>query len=146
MVAPVKKGVPYTVQIGGVNDAGGPLQVLFDYLVTPPHRLTASSTLSALGQTAGIKLVGLSVTAARAASVTVNCGSHCHPITKTGSATETFPHLKGTVMPSGSKLKIYVTAPKSIGVYIEYDMGVANFTKVTRCLEPGSKRPRTKCS
>lgn len=146
MVASVKKGVAYTVQIGGVNDAGGELQVLFDYLITPPHRLTASSTLTALGQSTGIKLLSLDVSTARAAKVTVDCGSHCRSESETGSVTEKFPRLRGVEMPTGSKLQIYVTSPHSIGAYIEYDIHAAGFTKLTRCLEPGSRKPRKRCS
>ena len=38
--APVSKGRAYTFQIGGVNNTGGALQMLFDFFLTPPHRLT----------------------------------------------------------------------------------------------------------
>ena len=41
----------------------------------------------------------------------------------------------------GAALKIYVTAKNEIGAYIEYRIGHGSFTKVQRCLAPGSKKP-----
>jgi hypothetical protein len=145
MSAPVLKRHSYTIQVGGVNDAGGPLQFLFDFFATPPHRLSAQSTLEAKQTSNGVELLGLSVSAARSADVAVSCGRFCRRESKTKQAVETFPHLKGVRMPAGSTLGIRVTAPHSIGVYIEYDILVGNFKKRTRCLEPGSRSPRRTC-
>jgi hypothetical protein len=141
----VKKGLAYTIQIGGVNDVTGSNLFQFDFFLAPPHRLTAQSTLKARALSNGIQLIGLAVNTNRAAKVSVGCGRFCKPASKIHSATEKFPSLKGVTMPSGSKLKIRVTAPHSIGVYIEYDIQPGNFSKLTRCLEPGSSRPRKKC-
>ena len=46
------------------------------------------------------------------------------------------------MLPDGSALKIYVTAKNEIGAYIEYRIGHANFTKIQRCLAPGSRKPK----
>jgi hypothetical protein len=145
MMAPVKKGRNYTIQIGGVDDAGGPLQFQFDFFAAPPHRLSAQATLEAKQITGGLQLVGLSVSTSRAAKVTVTCGRFCHSQSKTRASVERFPKLDGVQMPSGAKLRIYVTAPHSIGAYIEYDILPGNFKKVTRCLQPGSRKPRKSC-
>jgi hypothetical protein len=145
MSTTVQKGRSYTIQIGGVNSVGGPLQFLFDFFASPPHRLTAQATLEAKQTSTGVQLVGLSVSAARAAHVNVSCGRFCHGESKTRRAVENFPHLKGVQMPAGSKLVIRVTAPHSIGVYIEYDILPGNFKKRTRCLEPGKRTPHKRC-
>ncbi len=145
MLASVQKGRSYTIQIGGVNDVGGPLQFLFDFFATPPHRLTAQATLTAKQIPNGIELVGLSVSTARAAKVTVECGGLCRPESAIDHAVESFPGLNGVQMPSGSKLQIFVTARHSIGAFIQYGILPGNFTKLTRCLEPGSRTPRTTC-
>jgi hypothetical protein len=145
MLTPVKKGQNYTVQIGSVSAGGGPLEVLFDFFATPPHRLTAQTTLKAKQITNGLQLLGLSVSTARAAKVTVTCGRFCHSQSASDHGTEKFPHLNGVQMPAGSNLKIFVTAPHSIGAYIDYGILNGNFTKTTRCLEPGSRKPRKTC-
>jgi len=145
MLTPVQKGQNYTVQIGSVSAGGGVLTVLFDFYATPPHRLTAQTTLKAKQISNGLQLLGLSVMTARAAKVTVSCGRFCPSQSKSDHATESFPNLNGVQMPAGSNLQIFVTAPHSIGAYIEYGILNGNFTKTTRCLEPGSRKPRKTC-
>jgi hypothetical protein len=151
LIASVKKGVAYTFQIGGVDSsqaptgAGGQLQMKFDFFPTPPRRLSANATLTAKATSNGIQLIGLSVSTARAATVSVACGGFCHPQSKSKQATETFPSLSGTNLPAGSTLTIRVTAKHSIGVLIEYHIVKGNFHKQTFCTEPGSRKPRTSC-
>ncbi|MEA2166901.1 MAG: hypothetical protein QOF76_201 [Solirubrobacteraceae bacterium] len=145
MVRNVKKGKSYTVQIGGVGDVGGSLEVLFDYAYEKLAKLAADATLTAGATPNGIELKGLSVKTSKKATVSVKCGGHCKPQSKKNHAVENFGALKGVKMPAGSKLQIRVTAPKSIGVYIEYRVGAGSFKKVTRCLKPGSKTPRKTC-
>lgn len=145
LVAPVKKGGAYTVQVGAVNGIGGSMEVLFDYAATVLKRLTASATLTAAAQPDGVELRGLTVATSRKAKVRVDCSSHCRPKTKRHHATETFPYLNGVYMPAGSHVHIRVTAADSIGVYIRYDIHRGSFTKVTRCLKPGSRKPHKKC-
>jgi hypothetical protein len=143
--SPVKKGAAYTFQIGGVNNAGGMLQMLFDYFVTPPRRLHASATLQARALSNGIQLLSLTVLTSRAAHVSVSCGRFCHSKSRFGEALERFPDLKNVQLPAGAKLQIRVTAPHSIGAFIQYSVLAGNFTKITRCTEPGSRKPRRTC-
>jgi hypothetical protein len=150
LVAKVKKGLAYTVQIGGAvssqaqNGAGGLMLVQFDFFAKPPRRLSAQATLTATPTSNGIELLSLSVSTARAATVSVDCGGFCGPQSKSNKATENFP-VHGVRMPAGSKLSIRVTAKGSIGVLIEYDISRGGFTKHTSCTEPGSRKPRTTC-
>ncbi len=135
----VQAGKPYTIQIGGVEEAGGTVQFLFDYLVEL-KRLQAEATLAAQPLSSGVSVVSLAVAAPHKARVEVRCTRGCRP-QATMARTVRFPRLAGAVLPDGSALKIYVTAKNEIGAYIEYRIGHASFTKIQRCLKPGSKRP-----
>jgi hypothetical protein len=143
--AQVTKGRAYTIQIGGVNGASGMLQFLFDYFVPPPGRLQADSTLDARGTSNGIALTNLTVNTIRQAEVSVSCGRFCRPESKIGRAIENFSDLAGIQLPAGAKVIIRVTAPDSIGVYIQYTIEPSNFSKVILCTEPGSNKPRNTC-
>jgi hypothetical protein len=144
--AQVLKGRSYTIQIGGVKGAGGPMQFLFDYFVPPPGRLQADATLKASATSTGISLLGLSVASTRGAQVSVDCGRFCRSETKIiAGSSASFADLAGVQLPAGAKLIIRVTAPHNIGVYIEYDIVKGNFVKITRCTEPGSRKPLTSC-
>ena len=155
LVAHVQKGVAYTFQIGGVVGAagvpaGGPLQMLFDYSVTPPRSLTADATLTARATPTGISIIRLGVTAMhRGARIEVNCAKLCRPealrVPKRGSTTVNFPRLAGLPLPAGARLQIRVSAPHAIGVLIQYNVLAGNFTKQTFCMEPGSRMPRRTC-
>ncbi len=145
LVAPVKKGLYYTYQIGGVNNAAGEIEMLFDFYAQAPQRLTAEATLKALALSNGIELLGLTVSTARAANVAVSCGRFCHSESAFGDSVERFPHLSGVQMPAGSDLQIRVTAPGSIGYFIQYAVLPGNFVKTTGCLEPGKQKPQQSC-
>lgn len=140
LFAKVQAGKSYTIQIGGVESAGGTVQFLFDYLVEL-KRLHAEATLAAQPLAAGVRVVSLAVNAPRKASVEVRCTRGCRPQATTARTVD-FPRLGGSVLPDGAALKIYVTAKHQIGAYIEYRVGHGSFTKVQRCLAPGSKRPK----
>jgi len=135
----VQAGHSYTIQIGGVGEAGGNIELLFDYLVQP-KRLQAEATLTAQPLASGVRVLGLAVSAPRKARVEVRCTRGCRPQAKTARAVG-FPGLRGAVLPNGAALKIYVTAKNEIGAYIEYRIGHNSFTKVQRCLKPGSNKP-----
>jgi hypothetical protein len=145
LITPVQRGRAYTIQVGGVGNAGGMLRMLFDYFVPPAQRLTAQATLTAEQAASGLQLLGLSVATVKQAHVSVSCGGRCSPQTATGAANEKFPKLKGLKLPKGSKLTIEVTEPGAIGVYIQYDITAHSFVKRTLCLEPGSKVPQRSC-
>jgi hypothetical protein len=140
----VKKGKSYTIQIGGVDDAGGKLVTLFDYQVKALKKLSADATVTGKGATGGIAVKTITVKTTKKAKVVLTCGGRCKKQTKTHKATEKF-NLGGVVMPVGAKLTIRVTAPKMIGVYIQYTIKPSSFAKKTLCLQPGSNRPRKKC-
>jgi hypothetical protein len=136
----VQAGHAYTIQLGGVAGAAGEVEFLFDYLVKPT-RLQAEATLAAQPLASGVQVVGLTVSAPRKARVEVRCTRGCSPQATTSRAVR-FPGLRGAVLPDGAALKIYVTAKNKIGAYIEYRIGRGSFTKIQRCLAPGSKRPK----
>jgi hypothetical protein len=136
----VQAGQAYTIQIGGVQGAGGSVEFLFDYLVAP-KRLQAEATLTALPLAGGVRVVNLAVSAPRKARVEVRCTQGCRSQATT-ARTVGFARLRGAVLPDGASLKIYVTAKNQIGAYIEYRIGHGSFTKTQRCLAPGSKRPK----
>jgi hypothetical protein len=136
----VQAGRAYTIQIGGVAGAGGNVQVLFDYLVAT-KRVQAEATLAAVPLPGGVRVASLAVSAPRKARVEVRCTRGCRPEAQT-ARTLRFSGLRGTVLPDGASLKIYVTAKNEIGAYVEYRIGHGSFTKIQRCLAPGSKRPK----
>lgn len=156
LVAHVVGGEPYTFQIGGVVGAGGTaatgsLEMLFDYSISKTPQIKATATLTARATSTGISILSLTVNSAhRGATVALSCGSVCAGATKKipshGSTTVQFSQLKGATLNAGAKLQIRVTAPKMIGAFIQYSVQSGNFTKQTRCLDPGSTTPRTKCS
>ncbi len=139
LFANVQAGKPYTIQLGGVESAGGNIEFLFDYVVQL-KRLQAEATLTAQPLTGGVQVVNLAVSAPKKARVEVRCTRGCRPQAKTARSLG-FPGLHGAMLPNGAALKIYVTAKNEIGTYIEYKIAHANFTKIQRCLAPGSKRP-----
>ncbi|MFI5003418.1 MAG: hypothetical protein ACHQE6_00245 [Solirubrobacterales bacterium] len=136
----VQAGRAYTVQIGGVEGAAGSIEFLFGYVV-PLKRLQAEATLAAQPLAGGVRVVSLAVKAPRRARVEVRCTRGCSPQATT-ARTVGFPRLGGAVLPDGAALKIYVTAKNQIGAYIEYRIGHGSFTKIQRCLAPGSKKPK----
>ena len=156
----------YIVQIGGANDAAGSLTFGFDFLADRdrdgvldstdqcptlrgrapsgcPPRLSAEVTLRASPTPNGIQLIGVDVSATRGSRVEVRCPG-CRTQAKT-ARTVHFPGLRGKRLSAGSLLKIYVTKPRAIGAYIQYKIVRGNFVKTKRCLNPGSRRPRTRC-
>jgi hypothetical protein len=142
--ARVTGGGAYTFQIGGANNASGPLQMLFDYFIA---RLFPSVTLQATSLTGGgIQLFNVSVSTSRGAHVSVSCSGHCRSHTKSGAAKETF-QFHNVRMPVGSKLQIRVTARHAIGSFIQYTVLPRKpfINKITRCTEPGSRKPRRSC-
>lgn len=138
----VQAGRAYTVQLGGVEGAAGSIEFLFGYVV-PLKRLQAEATLAALPLAGGVRVVSLAVNVPKRARVEVRCTRGCSPQTATArTRTVRIARLGGAVLPDGAALKIYVTAKNQIGAYIEYRIGHGSFTKVQRCLAPGSKRPK----
>jgi len=167
LLARVAKGRAYTVQVGGVGDAGGNLELLFDFLADTdgdgvlddvdkcdrlagpaseagcPKRLRANVTLRALPLSDGVRLLRVGVEASRGSRVSVRCAG-CPPQAKKAGKVG-FPRLRGTKLRAGTSLVIRVTRRRSIGAYFRYEITRGNFKKVERCLNPGSRKPRRKC-
>lgn len=135
----VKAGGSYTIQLGGANDAGGNVEFLFDYLVAP-KKLQAEATLTAQPLAGGVRIVKLAVSAPKGSRVLVRCTRGC-PTESKSTRPLSFPGLSGSLLPNGSALKIYVSAKNAIGTYIEYKVHQGGFTKIERCLPPGSSKP-----
>jgi hypothetical protein len=139
----VKAHESYTVQIGGVGNTGGALEVLFDYVVNPV-RLRANATLTAQATATGVRLISLAISATSGSKVTVSCSQGCPTMTHVAPKLS-FSGLRGRSLKAGARLKVYVTKPGAIGAYIEYKVKAGGFTKVDDCLEPGSRTPRPTC-
>ena len=162
----VRKGRSYTVQIGGVNNAGGNLEFLFDFLADTdadgvvddsddcprvkgtgkngcPPRLRPDITLTARGTAGGVEIVKLRVKSSRKARIEVKCRA-CPKQVKRGKRVS-FGRLAGQDLLAGSKLEIRVTRKGAIGSYTAYKIFPGAFDKVTRCMKPGSRKPRRKC-
>jgi hypothetical protein len=164
----VLKGRSYTVQIGGVNGAGGTLESEFQFAADPdvdgvlgreddcprlkgparrdgcPLRLSIDTTLRALPTANGIELDGVRVSNNRTARVQLRCRA-CGKQVRRGRSVS-FPGLRGHQLPAGGKLEIRVTRRGAIGAYIAYTIQRGNFKKgPERCMNPGSRKPRRKC-
>jgi hypothetical protein len=164
----VAEGGSYTIQVGGVNAAGGNLEFLFDFLADTdadgvfddidrcprlagsakggcPPRLRADSSLRAQPTAGGIEVLALSVTAPRRSRVAVSCSRGCRREVKRARSTVNFRRIRGSNLSAGSKIVIRVTRRRSIGSYIAYRVLRGNFKKVERCMNPGSRKPRKRC-
>jgi hypothetical protein len=165
----VKAGRAYTIQLGGVNNASGQLEFLFDFLADTdgdgvlddvdrcpkrdgggrtsgcPRTLHADVLLRAQAIEGGIKVLRLTVTAPRKSRVAVSCTEGCKTQVKRAHSKVRFPKLHNAKLPAGSKLAIRVTRRGAIGAYIAYKIRDGNFTKIERCLNPGSRKPRRRC-
>lgn len=172
LLARVVKGRAYTIQIGGVGDAGGNLEFLFDFLADTdgdgvlddvdrcrrlrgpaseagcPERVRASVTLRARPLADGIQLLGLGVKASRGARVSVRCAG-CRSQSKRNRTkrmrTLSFGALRGERLRAGTKLVIRVARRNAVGAYFSYRITRGNFRKTERCLNPGSRKPRRRC-
>ena len=159
----------YTVQIGGVGTAGGPLEFLFDFLADTdgdgvlddvdrcdrlrgtqshngcPRRPRVNTTLRAVATATGIEVLGLSVRAPKGSRVEVRCSSGCRRQVKRARSTVGFPGLRGSLFSAGTNLDIRVTRRGSFGAFVRYRVLAGNFRKTERCMNPGSRVPRRRC-
>lgn len=181
----VVRGRAYTIQVGGVNGGGGPLQGTFGFFPTRATRLRADTNLRARATPNGIQVTTMRVSAPRGARVSVRCtrracrpqsirasqgGTLTDPIgpvspasagaaRKGGSArasrsepqaqaarTLSVRNLRNRRLKAGSAIEIRVTRQNAIGAYFKYTVRRGNFRKITRCMNPGSTRPRRRCS
>jgi len=165
----VQRRDSYSVQIGGVNGAGGALEFLFDFLADTdgdgvldteddcrrldgtrrndgcPLRPRVTTTLRALPTAGGIELAALSVRAARGSRIAVRCSSGCRQQVKRARSTVGFPALRGVELRAGARLEIRVTRANYFGAFVRYTVSPGNFKKIERCMNPGSRRLLRRC-
>jgi hypothetical protein len=178
----VSKGTNYTIQVGGANGAGGPLDLLFDYFPDtdgdgvlddagdkcprqpgierfggcPPELRSAPRIVYSVSGTS-LRITGLSIDdvpkGARAEVTCRRCGRKViRRATRTG--TLRVNGFVGRVVPAGDRIEVRVTLGKSgngryragaVGRYYRWPIEPGKLgRKVTRCLQPGSRKP-TKC-
>lgn len=136
-----RRGRGYSVQVGGLGNAGGVLE--FD-LNFRPHRVTAKARLRIRPRPSGVEIVSLVVRTSRRARVEVRCPG-CGRHAKRGRKT-TFGRLGGRRLRAGSRLLVRATRSDMIGSYLAYRITRGSFRDpVERCLVPGSRRPRRSC-
>jgi hypothetical protein len=140
----------YALQAGGVQDAsgqptGGKLDVTM--ALHEPPRLTAK--VSAAGRPGGsAAAVDLSVTAPRGARLSFHCArrSCSLPGPRTVARTGKRKYLRRRAVPNGARLELRVTRAGYIGDYFAWQVKRGRLGRVsTRCLEPASTTPRTRC-
>jgi hypothetical protein len=168
-IVEVRGGDAYTVQLGGVNGAGGPLEFLFDFLADTdgdgvvdqdddcrrlagpgsndgcPRDPKVNATLRATATATGIELLGLNVRAARGSRIEVRCSSGCPRQVKRARGTVGFPKLRGRALRAGANLDIRVTRRGSFGAFIRFRVLAGDFKRIERCMNPGSRKPRRRC-
>jgi hypothetical protein len=140
----------FAVQAGGLTDAagnaaGGPLQV--SVMLREPPRVTAQ--VSAAGRRKGASAaVDLSASAPRGARVAFSCTRRSCSLPGRQTVTKTGKHryLRRRAIPNGARLELRVTRVGYIGDYFAWSVRNGRLGKVvSRCLEPASSRPRTRC-
>jgi len=163
----VRGGRAYTIQIGGVNNAFGSLEFLFDFLADTdgdgvldaddecprtagtrrngcPVRIAAEVNFRAQPTANGIRFVSFRVVASRGARVQVICPRCGRQVRKAG--TVGFPRMRGRSLSAGSKIVVRATKRGAIGRHITYRVVRGNIRgPVNRCMNPGSRRPRRRC-
>ena len=168
-IAEVRGGRAYSIQVGAVNDVGGPLELLFEFLADSdgdrvydavdrcdlipgtagnngcPRTQKIATTLRATPTADGIRIVGLSVRARRGSRVVVSCSSGCRRQVKRARSTVGFPGLAGVSLRAGARLDIRVTRPGFFGELVRYTILRGNFKKIERCMNPGSRVLRRRC-
>ena len=166
----VRGGDSYTVQIGGVGTAGGPLEFLFDFLADTdgdgvldevdrcdrlagtrqsngcPRSQRFNATLRARGTSTGIEIVSLTVTTGRGSRVVVRCSSGCRRQSKRARrGTVRFPALRGVALRAGVRLDVRVTRRGFFGDVKRFTILPGNLKSIERCTYPGSTKLRRKC-
>jgi hypothetical protein len=165
----VQGGDAYTVQLGGVGTAGGPLEFLFDFLADTdadgvldevdrcdrlagprgnngcPRSQRFNATLRARATATGIEIETLTVTTGRGSRVVVSCSSGCRRQVKRTGSTVRFPALRGVALRAGTRLDVRVTRRGFFGDVKRFTILRGNLKSVERCTYPGSRRLRREC-
>jgi hypothetical protein len=141
----------YAVQAGGAVDGagqptGGSLQVAVK--LGEPPRVTAQARASARRRRGGGSAVTLKVSAPRGARLAFSCVRRkCSlPRRRTVSRAGLRSYLRGRGVPAGARLELRVTRAGHIGGYFAWEVRNGRLGRVlTRCMEPASTRPRSRC-
>lgn len=157
----------YTIQIGGVNDAFGSLEFLFDFLADTdgdgvldeqdqcdrspgtrrngcPVRLVADVNFRARPTANGVQFLTFRVEAPRRSRVQVICPGCGRQVRN--ARTVGFRRMRGRSLRAGSKIVVRTTRRGAIGSHITYRVLRGNIRgPVKRCMNPGSRRPRRRC-
>jgi hypothetical protein len=157
----------YTIQIGGVNDAFGTLEFLFDFLADTdadgvldaddscprspgtrrngcPLRIAADVNFRAQPTANGIRFLSFRVDATRGSRVQVRCSGCGRQVRN--ARTVGFPRMRGRSLNAGTRVVVTATRRRAIGSHITYRIVRGNIRgPVERCLNPGSRRPRRRC-
>lgn len=145
----VLRGRAYTVQVGvrtdGFEPAGGRFEALFDFERLP--RVSANPTLRARPTSNGIRVTSLRLRADRGARASLSCTRRaCRSERRTARGTVSFRNLRNKRLRAGTRIRIRVTKEDEVGRYFEYRVTRGNIRRIERCLEPGSSRPRRRCT
>lgn len=136
----VRRGRAYSIQVGGVNNTGSPLNVDVNVV---PYRLNVKTKPAYQLTPQGARLVGLRVSSNRKSRVEVRC-SGCGRRVKRGRRVNF--NLGGKRIRVGGRLVIRVTRGGEIGTYVSYRFRRGRRPVETeRCLNPGSRTPRKTC-
>ena len=141
----------YAVQAGGAVDAagqptGGQLGVTVKLGVPP--RVPAQARGSSRRASGGAAAVTVKASAPRGARLAFACARRkCSlPSERTVSRAGMRSYLRGRVVPDGARLELRVTRAGHIGDYFAWTVRNGRLGRVlTRCMEPASTRPRTRC-
>ncbi len=137
-----RRGVGYSVQIGGVGGTGGVLE--FD-LNFKPYRVRAKARLRIRPTPTGVQIVSLVVRPSRSARMAVRCRPGCGRHLKRGRKA-TFRRLGGKRLRAGSRMLINVTRPDMLGTHLAIRITRGSFRDpVERCLRAGSRKPSRRC-
>jgi hypothetical protein len=174
IVPRLEGGRHYTVQVGGLDAGSGPVGGVLglsfqffadrddDNVFDPlddcpgqpgvrahggcPPELTATPKLTATPTGAGVIVNSLSVAATKGAKIEVRCRRRCSGHQARTAGVASFPLLRGRAVRAGAAIEIFVTKADAIGRYTRYDIVRGNFRRTDRCLPPGSRKPRRKCT
>ena len=136
----VKRGRGYSIQIGGVGNTGGPLDVDVNFT---PYRISATSKLALQLTPNGVRLLNVLVRANRKSRVEVSCRPSCGRRVKRGRKVSL--NYRKALRP-GSRVFVRVTRGGEIGAYFSYRIRKGKRPVETqRCLNPGSRTPRKSC-
>jgi hypothetical protein len=141
----------YAVQAGGAvdgagNPTGGQLQVAVK-LGAPPQ-VTAQARASSKRAGGGAASVTVKANAPQGSRLAFACARRkCSlPRERTISRAGMRSYLRSRTVPNGARLELRITRAGHIGDYFAWPVRNGRLGRVlTRCMEPASTRPRTRC-